>query len=265
MSTQSLIAEESTFPNNKNEEGRAEEPDRATGWIRQLSKNNPELEDVRDALIGSRAEMLDRVKELGLPIIPYAHSTVEDFLASPEKLTKGLSGERFFYTIQPSSYAEAVKSPSPGVATLSQITELAEFFTESYQGTKFTIVVSEAVDVAYLGNIVINESGDMYGEFTDENIPPTRSGISRVRQFQKDPWLGTFCYNFEDTELRRAIYNSIQSLPHRGTGRDAVWQKGYYELNLVRTSNGTLTPAFYDFRDSKAFLYVPANRVVAAA
>jgi hypothetical protein len=233
------------------------EKDRATGWIHKLTANNPELSEVRDALVGSRADMMDRVKGLNLPHIPYAHASIEDFLANPAALAEQIRGESYFYTIQPSNYAARVESPSPGVASLDHVVEIAQYFTKKATGTEFRLVLSEVRDIAYLGNIVVDEAGHIYGEFTDEGIPPTRSGVERVSVFQKDITLDTFHYNFEDRELRAAIYKSVSLLPHRGTGRERVWDKGYYELNLVRSPAGTLSPAFYDFRTSNAFLFVP--------
>jgi hypothetical protein len=133
------------------------EKDRATGWIHKLTANNPELSEVRDALVGSRADMMDRVKGLNLPYIPYIHASVEDFLDNPAALAEQIRGESYFYTIQPSNYAARVESPSPGVASLDHIVEIAQYFTKKATGTEFRLVLSEVRDIAYLGNIVVDD------------------------------------------------------------------------------------------------------------
>lgn len=239
------------------------EKDRATGWIHKISANAPELAAVREALIGSRAEMMDTVRDLGLPHIPYTYGTVDEFLQNPELLTKDLRGDQYFCIIQPTDYSANIEAPSPGISSLDSIVERAQEFTQKETGHSFTIVLSEVRDIEFIGNIVVDEQGRMYGEFTDEGIPPTRSGVTRLFSFRKDDILDVFRYSFENTELRKAIFQSLSSLPHTGTGRERQWDKGYYELHFIRTDEGLLTPAFYDYRTSKAFLFVPPTPAAA--
>ena len=227
--------------------------DRATGWITKLTTNAPELREIRDALIGSRAEMMDAVKELGLPHIPFAHASVDEFLENPEKLAKALKGDHYYYTIQPNDYAARVDTPSPAIASLDAIVELAQEFSSANSKVPFTIVLSEVKQIAFLGNIAVSQDGNIYGEFTDEGIPPTRSSLTRVFQFHKDHTLDTFKYSFENPELQKAIYQAVSLLPHLGTGRNREWNPGYYEVQLVPTDTGRLVPYFYDYRTSKAF------------
>jgi hypothetical protein len=234
-----------------------QEKDRATGWIHKLNANAPELSAVRDALIGSRAAMMDTVRDLGLPHIPYSYGKVDEFLKNPATLTEGLKGDQFFFIIQPTDYAANIEAPSPGIASLGAIIDRAKEFTKAATGNDFTLVLSEVKDIEFIGNIVVDANGRMYGEFTDEGIPPTRSGVTRLFSFKKDDILDTFRYSFENPELRKAIFQSLSSLPHIGTGRERVWDKGYYELHFIRSQDGPLTPAFYDYRISNAFLFVP--------
>ena len=242
--------------------GRVVEEDRATGWIRSLPSSPGDLAEVRDALTGTRGECLKRVVDLELPHIPFIYTSVDTFLRQPGEILSQLRGEDFFLTIQPTDYAARVDSPSPRVASAREIVSLARQYSSDVTGVEFDIVVSEVRDIAYLGNITVAEGGEMYGEFSDEGIPPTRSGLKQVHRFQRDPYLGTFHYSFDDKELRRSIYDALQCLPYRGTGRNREWQKGYYELTLVRSPDNHLYPAFYDFRDSKSFLYAPAHKVL---
>ncbi len=236
---------------------RKPEKDRATGWIRKLTAQAPELAEVTEALTGSRGKMMDTVRELGLPFVPYAYATVEEFLRDPQALAGQLKGDTFFCTLQPTNYVAGIECPSLGVISVDELVEKIKHYTEEELGTSFTIMLSEVRDVAFLGNIVINSNNQIYGEFTDQGIPPTRSGVTRLFGFRKDDVLDTFRYDFKDAELREAIYRSVSLLPHTGTGRDRVWDKGYYELNLTRGENGGLSPAFYDYRQKDAFLFVP--------
>jgi len=238
------------------------EEDRATGWIRTLPCDKDELAALRDDLQGSRAQMLNRVKALELPHVPFAHASVDEFVKDPRTLTQDLRGEKLFCTIQPANYAACVEAPKPSVISLSKITELAASYTTQATGVNYHIILSEARDIAYVGNIIVGERGDVYGEFSAEGIPPTRSGLKQVHRFQKDPFLGTFHYSFEDTALREAIYRSMDCLPHVGTCRGREWQQGYYELLLSRGADGQLRPEFYDYRDCKSFLYAPESKVL---
>lgn len=238
------------------------EEDRATGWIRTLPGDNDQLAGLRDDLEGSRAEMLNRVKALKLPHVPFASASVDEFLNDPSTITQGLQGRKLFCTIQPADYAARVEAPKPSIISLSEIKDLAAGYTMQATGINYHIILSEARDIAYVGNIIVSESGEVYGEFSAEGIPPTRSGLKQVHRFQKDPFLSTFHYSFEDTDLREAIYRSLDYLPHKGTCRGREWQQGYYELLLSREPDGQLRPEFYDYRDCKSFLYAPESKVL---
>lgn len=231
--------------------------DRATGWISGIAADAPELEEVRKALIGSRGEMMDTVKDIGLPFIPYAYSKVDDFLDHPEALAKDLDGKRFFYLIQPADYACGVESPPHAVSELDTIVDVAREYTSTARGRDFIIMLSEVRDIVYVGNVVVDEHNRMYGELTDEGIPPTRGGVTRLFSFRKDDTLDVFRYEFDDSDLRSAVYSAVNALPHIGSGRERRWDPGYYEYHLVRSPSGRLTPVFYDYRQSKEFLFVP--------
>jgi hypothetical protein len=238
------------------------EEDRATGWIRTLPGDNDTLAGLRDDLEGSRAEMLARVKALQLPHVPFAHASVDEFVKDPYTVSEGLRGEKLFCTIQPANYAARVEAPKPSVIPLSKIKELADDYTTEATGVNYHIILSEARDIAYVGNIIVGEHGDVYGEFSAEGIPPTRSGLKQVYRFQKEPFLSTFHYSFDDTALREAIYRSMDYLPHSGTCRAREWQPGYYELLLSREADGQLKAEFYDYRNCKSFLYAPESKVL---
>ena len=230
--------------------------DRATAWINKLTAVAPELSAVRDALVGGRAEMLDRVRDFGLPHTPYAYASVDAFLADPEALVSKLKGGRFFYVIQPADYAANIECPKPRVGALADLVRDAARFCRARCGETYLVVASEARDVAYLGNIVVNEEGDVHGEFTDESIPPTRIGVRRLYHFWRHESFNVFRYDFDNQELREAIYRSVRALPCSGTSRTREWAPGYYELCLCRGENGMMAPEFYDVRRSKPFLYV---------
>jgi hypothetical protein len=241
---------------------RTVEEDRATGWIRTLPCDNDQLAGLRDDLEGSRAEMLNRVKALQLPHVPFSHASVDEFVKDPSLVIQGLQGEKLFCTIQPADYAARVEAPKPSVISLSEIPALAAEYTREATGVNYHIILSEARDIAYVGNIIVGEHGDIYGELSAEGIPPTRSGLKQVDRFQKEPFLSTFHYSFEDTALREAIYRCVANLPHSGTCRGREWQPGYYEFLLSRDADGHLRPEFYDYRDCKSFLYAPESKVL---
>lgn len=234
--------------------------DRESGWRIACANDKSDFgREVLEVLSGTRSALLAKVRDLNLPHIPFVTASVDDFLADPNRFLKELRGNEYYWMLHATSGDPLAEYPKPRVGSKDELIENLQRYAGGKQGQPFSVAVSECVDIEYLGNIVVNREGSVYGELTDAPYPPTRNGQPIRCRFARHPILDTFRYSNEDAELRTAIYNAIRAIPGDFQGRERVFDRGYYEFYLIRDrETNALKPAFYDFRSHSAFCYVPS-------
>lgn len=240
--------------------------DRMTGWIKALM--SPALADHSKDLIsafnGTRAEILGKVKRAGLPHIPFVCRSVDSFVGSDLDLELPLNGEKYYWVIEPNASLsnDWLNKPKPRIGTTKDLLEDVKSYKLKNPGIAATVTVSECADIKYMGSITVNDEGYIHAEFNDAPIPTTRNGVTPPYRVSRHFFFDTFEYSFEDRKLRSAIYKSIMAIPHTGSGRTLSWEPGYYEVMLVLNNDGyTLSPAFYDLRNERAYLTLPSLKL----
>ncbi len=236
--------------------------DRESGWkIACAGSDDAFAKVVFEALQGTRSQMLEKVRELNLPHVPFITAPVDEILADPDKYLSELKGDSYYWMLHATNGDPLAAYPKPLVGSKYDLLSEIEQYSSVAGSIPFSVAVSECVDVEYLGNIVVDGDGHLYGELTDAPYPPTRNGMPLRCRFARHPQLDTFRYSSEDTELRAAIYKAIQSIPGEFEGRDRIYDRGYYEFFLIRDDQThQLKPVFYDYRTHAAFCFVPDFR-----
>jgi hypothetical protein len=122
---------------------------------------------------------------------------------------------------------------------------------------KFDILILQYFENVYGGNIVVAPDNSMIIEFRDGYQGPVASGEETLKYFAwREVFTKSFSYSFEDPKLRELIYKTIQTIPHRGEGREAKYLPGYYEFALVRSKETMgLEPKFIDLKKNLAQLF----------
>jgi hypothetical protein len=219
-------------------------------WANALRDTSPEIARVFGENRKNGFEALD---SLDLPRYKRVQIGLTDFFANPQGAFDELGSTEFYVVAQP-------KSDSAGRISKSGLSaENVLNFLNHHIGHEnvedYDLTLQEYFQNLYGGNIIINSNGQIYAEFKRGKQGPISKGTSTPEFFiSRDQYVGLFRYSFEDTELREAMYRTIRSIPHYGSGRTTHYHPGYYEFALVeRTSDAIMTPIFFDYREGKLF------------
>lgn len=231
-------------------ESRKHSSNNLNDWGAAVGDLNPGLAEVLSARRSVGFEGLDR---LNLPRYERTTLPLPAFLDDPASTCGQLGTDEFYFTVQPTR--EGLPRFSKAGFTCEQVADYArEKVAEADRGA-YDITVQQFLENLYGGNIIINPDGRVYTEFRTGKQGPVSKGNAPIEfTAKRSPYTGLFKYSFEDEELRRAVYATVQTIPHTGEGREVQYHPGYYEFVLVRRKDDTpMTPIFIDYREGETF------------
>jgi hypothetical protein len=236
---------------------RQKDTDREEVWRQAVNSNSGFKGDgLLKAFCGTRVDMMSKVKELGLPHIPFVALSVDEALEGDtlqRKVESELSGHRFFWVIQSDKSGKYLCDPAKGTTLKELRQKLESFHSRVTNGEKYEVMIGETAATPYLGSITVNRDNEVVGEITRFPNPPTRC-VGRVCTFLMEPHLRTIKYSIYGEELqqdegfKKAIVNTITSIPHYDSGHHAKYKPGYYEY-CFKQMKGSLAPAFLEVRN----------------
>lgn len=197
------------------------------GWMRSLEQNGQEnfAYSLRKAY-GNHIEALCTIQEMGLPVIPWVHSPLADFLADPSHLIASLPVVNHDITLVPRNEQEPLYFKRN--VTLEGI--LTFVANRSVNPGAYDIILQESRKALYGGAILSQKDGllvEMGAGGTSTVLHGEKTVPYRLR---KNPDDISCNYSTEDEEIKQLLWQSVLPLyRHRDAQGDFL--PGYFEFS----------------------------------
>ena len=185
---------------------------------------------------------LQAVIDMSLPHYRHVLTRADVVLADPDAVFAQLGTDVYFVFLRTKG-----KKPVRKIhQTRKQVIDFIRKIAGANPGS-WKVILSEAADVIYGGNVYVSREGQAKIEFRLGEQGPISAGtvVPEFRAWQK-PFIGTWCYSFDDQVLRKTVYTMMREIAH--SGHDYL--PGMYEFQLipVRGDPEILKPRFVDYR-----------------
>jgi hypothetical protein len=223
---------------------------RTQDWARspELQRKFPKL---AAALAKDRKIRFARIKELGLPQADHVEAELPDFMDDPEKYFSQLETDKYYAAVNPKKENQV----GFGQADLSR-EEILEEIKSKIPETRYLDyeIRLEEYKNLYGGTVVIGPENQVWIEFRKGRQTEIGEGsVTPEYTVENDKHTGVFRYSFEDEGLRKAVYDTLQAIPHTGEGRNAKYHPGYYEFAIFGEEDGNKYPIFFDCMEDPEF------------
>lgn len=230
---------------------------KSNDWARdpRMWKMFPRL---AEALTEDRRKSLERIREIGLPTAELVTTDLVSFLNNPEEYYSQLPQGKYFVALDfinpnnPENRDFNFERCGEIDKTKKQVLEFIKKMVPPDKSHLIEIKLEEYAN-KYGGTILIGGKNEIWIEFKKGKQVDIGTGEAAIEYIaQSDKHTGVIRYSFEDPELRQAIYNTLQAIPHSGERHDTRYNPGYYEFALFE-KEGKLKPVFFDYRNSPEF------------
>jgi hypothetical protein len=232
-------------------------------WATALRKGRPEFSSQIDIDRQIRDEGLAR---LNLPRYKKESYALPDFQQKSDEHFNSISTDRYYISLEPTGEGkkEGLKRLRAVNQTKEQALQYIHANVPAGQESKYKLVLSEFFKNEVSGQIMINPDGRILMEAAKGEHGPVVSGAKTPEYIVKrDEFMRTFKYfhktdkgleELEDETLKKALYNTLNAIPHQGEDREQEFTPGYYEFALVkRKEDRPLEPIFFEYQDNPAY------------
>lgn len=217
-------------------------------WVAALRDKDPRVAQLLDQ---PREEGVKLLESYELPGYRHVYTIVDDFLNDPNHFADQVGGADYFvrFISDPKGGAVLARQRNLSREELIEFVKQNRHVIEGYPN--YQLVIGENYPNVYGGNIVVNPDQSIVVEFRRGSQGPISTGIVTPEfRVERHGESQSFCYSFDDQELRKVIYSTLRSLPHDGR----VYLPAYYEFHLIRrTENDPLEPIFVDMSTRSAY------------
>jgi hypothetical protein len=195
-----------------------------------------------------------RLEKMGLPTVLYRATSLLEFLAHSEEYLGYFDGGKIRLIVEPHSGKDLLPTIRMTDPVRDEIVEVLKDKTEAKVRDMYSVLIKEFIPFAYRVTVVVNSDQSILLEAAKPASSSFQLNGVPDYHVRRDPFLGTFCYDFNDPHLRRLLYQAIQKIPYLGTGQHKEFLEGYYEMIIAkRSKDASFQYYFDDYRRGKGF------------
>ena len=203
---------------------------RSNDWANdpRIKKQFPKLSE---ALTEDRRKSIERIRKLGLPMAKSVTTDLESFLANPDEFFAGLPSGKYYISLNPYEHGrEGLERCGEPDQTREEVMDYIKNNVPSDKAGLYEIKLEEYAN-RYGGTIIIGGKNEVWVEFKEGTQAEIGSGTAAPGFIaHRDRHNGVMRYSFEDEELRKVIFETLQAIPHKGERYDTEYHPGYYEF-----------------------------------